>query len=130
MIKGSLTGTLRVPSIGSSSGTASFSATGTLTILGESAVAGSDSYSAIRHKVKYTNGFLTVVSSSGDRITTSFKGSGKTTATGIDTFKVKGPVTGGTGLYVGAAGKAVASGSFNAATGAMSFTLDITLKHT
>ncbi len=130
IIKGSMSGTGFLVPVSISTGTARFIATGSLTILGEAALASGDSYSVTRsRKVKYTNGAATLSDSSGDTITASFKGSGKATNAGIDTFKVKGPVTGGTGLYAGAAGKLSASGSLNLGTRAFSITLTVTLKH-
>ena len=131
IIKGTLTGTGTLAPVSISAGTARFRATGNLTILGAASLVSSDSYSVSRnHKIKYSNGAATLTDSSGDTIIASFKGSGKATSAGIDTFKVKGPVTGGSGLYAGAAGRVSASGSLSVGTRAFSITLTLTLKHT
>jgi hypothetical protein len=129
-ITGPMSGTLHFVPTSTTAGTASFRATGSLTILGQSTLTGSDNYSISRkNKVKYSNGSITLSDTSGDTITASFKGSGKATATGIDTFKVKGSVTGGTGSYTGATGKDSASGTFDDTTDAFSITVTVTLTH-
>jgi hypothetical protein len=132
-ITGSMGGPLHFAQTTAKVGTASFRATGSLTILGQASLAGSDNYSASRRngfKVKYSNGSITLSDSSGDTITGSFKGSGSTSGTGLATFKVKGPVTGGTGLYSGAAGKVSASGSFIFAVDTFTITLTVRLTRT
>ncbi len=112
---------------GPTPGSATFVATGSLTILGPASLTGSDSYSVLHHEVKYTHGSMTLSDSSGDQIDVSFKGSGKASANGVDTFKVNGPVTGGAGMHIGAAGTFSASGSFNSGTDAFSIRLTIKL---
>ncbi len=44
-------------------------------------------------------------------------------------FSVKGPVSGGTGTYAGAAGSFTGTGSLNIETNAFSIKLTVTLKH-
>lgn len=132
-ITGSMGGTLHFAQTTTKVGTASFQATGPFTILGPASLAGSVRYSASRRngfEVKYGNGSVTLSDSSGDTITGSFKGSGNTSGTGVASFKVKGPVTGGTGLYRGAAGKLSASGSFIFAVDMFTITVTETLTRT
>ncbi len=131
VIKGSMSGTALVSATTSLTGTTSFGATGLLSILGESSLAGSDSYAITHTKIKYTNGSATLTDSSGDRINATFTGSGKVTSATTFTLKTKGTVTGGTGAYAGAVGKYTSSGTFDSATGAFTITkLTVTLKHT
>ncbi len=130
VIKGSMTGTGSIVVITSLTGTEKFTATGTLTTLGAASLTGSNSYAATHNKIKYTNGTATLVDASGDTIIATFTGTGKALSTTNFTFKSKGRVTGGTGLYAGAAGTISDSGSQNIATGAFSITLTVTLKHT
>ncbi len=123
----SMSGVFQHESINSTVGTGIFVATGSLTILGQASLTGSDSYSLSHHEAKYTHGSVTVSDTGGDQITASFEGSGKASTTGKDTFKVRGPVTGGAGTYAGAAGKFSASGSFNSQTDEFSIKLTIKL---
>jgi hypothetical protein len=129
-IKGTMIGTAVVSPITSLAGTTSFGAAGTLSILGVSSLAGSDSYKVTKHDtIKYTDGVSTLSDDIGDTITATFKGSGKEKSAVDFTYKDRGKVTGGTGAYAGATGTVTSSGTFNSLTGAFSITVKVTLTH-
>jgi hypothetical protein len=131
VIEGSMSGTALVSATSSLTGTTTYSATGLLSTLGNSSLAGSDSYAVTHTRVKYTDGSATLADSSGDRINAIFTGTGKVTGATTYTLKTKGTVTGGTGVYAGASGKYASSGTFDSATGVFTITkLTVSLKHT
>jgi hypothetical protein len=131
VIKGSMSGTSLVSASSSLTGTASFGATGLLSVLGTSSLAGSESYAITHTRIKYTSGSATLGDSSGDKIDASFIGSGRLTGVTTYSFKTKGTVTGGTGAYAGAVGKYSSSGTFDIATGSFTISkLTVALKHT
>ena len=130
-IKGSLSGTATVVPITLSTGTVTAVSSGTLPVVGKVTLNSSDNYSVNKHHaIKYSHGSGIFADSSNDFIDVTFTGTGKVKGSSIFTFKLKGPISGGTGLFAGAKGKFTGTGSFDSATHAFSMNFKATLTQT
>ena len=66
------------------------------------------------------NGVFTLTAASGDTLSGTYSG---TIQPGLTGYLVSGPITGGTGRFVGATGTIVFKGTFDAATGTGSYVI-------
>ncbi len=130
-IKGSLSGTATVVPFTLSTGTVTAKSSGALPVVGNVTLNSSEHYSVNKHHaIKYSHGSGIFADSSNDLIDVTFTGTGKMKGSSIFTFTLKGPISGGTGLFAGAKGKFTGTGSFDSATHAFSMNFKATLTQT